>query len=998
MSTFNYNELFFPVQKKPGETEPKTREDREFESFYQDMRAYSGITNYIQSTYQKAKKDEEEKTPLKEQAKQFETRFKDRNITDSDLVASEEEVQNRLLRGQGPILFRNYQDGSLIFNHPSQNEMQWQIGRDRSTRSGILAPEKTTWGQLAQRMLAKDLVDEAFFVKYKNEQVFSSPETRKQIVPILEKMAKYGEYGAGASWAQYAPTVDPEDRYNAFEETLSATILPGYKAIYEFGRNYFGSDPVDVTQSVDKPIGWDPIKAWAIYSKEYPETAAWFETNGMNPQEYLLNARDDFHFFEKLGDFIDNNAFRRTTEHDIQLMGGAEYAWKTTVLPLIRDSFASSDAPIDLAVTALLSSVSFGGAGVGYLSARGSLAVGKLGISANNASKLIKGATALKRISDSTIHWLPHNIPAKFLWAPGKSLSNRVGHYTASAVSVGVVTGAWYNIVNQIQNSNSDSSFKFSTANLYHDVLMEIVGEIGLGGLGLGVSKTVNLAATKAFNVNKLSIKFLDTLPPTLKNTLIASAALLHPQKNLADMSKYELEKHTDAVMLWYQLKSANLLGKDGKQNNILSVGAWGIASGFLGPQDTKLVVDKANREFDSKKDELNLTEDDRDLFVSQMLVNSLASRGIDIGGVAEALNKLRLEKFLAGKLQELQEVNKENETQRDSQVSSLVNRLNDLNEEASKIDPNDSDSIDSINEQIEELNIQLEELQSQSFEANVGSLFENADEQSKAYEEFRLKSEERVKELLKLLNGENVVNSNLELVNDEDVSNVSREDLDEVQDAIENSDIPDNGLPLDTNDQLANQLENAAKLVERAPATPEGEATSAQRNELEEDLAKLERQPQQPQTPAQNTASGIVQGFNALAGGVSIAAATKNATDINRVLAGELTIDEMITDQGLDPNKQTAQDLKAVYNLAQQQGLTSITPDLYISLLAESKGQTTQTQVTPSEPQVTPSEPQVTPSEPQQTTSVDIVNNLKDVDEAKALNNILNQFKEDCN
>jgi hypothetical protein len=91
--------------------------------------------------------------------------------------------------------------------------------------------------------------------------------------------------------------------------------------------------------------------------------------------------------------------------------------------------------------------------------------------------------------------------------------------------------------------------------------------------------------------------------------------------------------------MLWYQLKSANLLGKDGKQNNILSVGAWGIASGFLGPQDTKLVVDKANREFDSKKDELNLTEDDRDLFVSQMLVNSLAIRVIDISVVEEALN-----------------------------------------------------------------------------------------------------------------------------------------------------------------------------------------------------------------------------------------------------------------------------------------------------------------------------------------------------------------------
>ena len=175
------------------------------------------------------------------------------------------------------------------------------MGRSRDTRSGIIAPEKTTWGQIAQRMLARDLVDDAFFLRHEKENVFSSPETRRKIVPTLEKMAKYGEYGAGASWAQYLPFVDPEDRYTVVEELISPF---GYKATHEFLRSYFGTDPVDLTQTVEPPIGWDSMKAWKIYKQDYPETAAWFETNGMNPEEYLANTRDDFHFFEKLGDFI----------------------------------------------------------------------------------------------------------------------------------------------------------------------------------------------------------------------------------------------------------------------------------------------------------------------------------------------------------------------------------------------------------------------------------------------------------------------------------------------------------------------------------------------------------------------------------------------------------------------------------------------------------------------------------------------------------------------
>ena len=193
---------------------------------------------------------------------------------------------------------------------------------------------------------------------------------------------------------------------------------------------------------------------------------------------------------------------------------------------------------------------------------------------------------------------------------------------------------------------------------------MEIVGEFGLGGLGVASSKTVGGITTglnklSGNTVGKLAKKTLDSLPATLQNTLLAAAAVMNPPKNITDMSKYELQKHMDAVMLWYQLKSVGILG-DGKQNNTLSIGAWGIASGMLGPEASKAIVDKANKEFDSKKDELNLTEDDRDLFISQMLINSIASKGIDISGFSELLNKIRLEKFLNLRQQELNEANKE--------------------------------------------------------------------------------------------------------------------------------------------------------------------------------------------------------------------------------------------------------------------------------------------------------------------------------------------------
>lgn len=862
MSSFNYPKLFAPTSVIPGQTEETSREEKDFQKTLSNLQTYSGITNYLKNEYERFEKEEKEKTPLREKAKSFESRFANREITDSDQEASALEIRNRLLRGQGKMIFRDYQTGSLLFGNPSQNEMQWLMGRSRDTRSGILAPEKTTWGQIAQRMLAKDLVDEAFFMRHEKENVFSSPETRRKIVPTLENMAKYGQYGAGASWVQYAPFVDPEDRYTLGEELLSVT---GYKATHEFLRNYFGTDPVDLTQTVEPPIGWDSMKAWKLYKQDYPETAAWFESNGLNPEEYLANTRDDFHFFEKLGDFIDNNAFRRTTEADIQIMGSTEYAWRTTVMPLIRDSFASSDAPIDLAVTALLSSASFGTAGVGYLSVRGSLLASKIGLNVERSAKLVKAATVFKQVADKTISWLPHNIPGKMLWTPGKSLASRVGHYSSSAVGVGIVTGAWYNIVNQIQNANSDSSYRFSGVNLYHDVLMEIIGEFGLGGLGVAGSKAVGGITTgintlSGNNVGKLAKKALDSLPPILKDTLLASASVMNPPKNIADMSKYELQRHVDAVMLWYQLKSVGILG-DGKQNNTLSIGAWGIASGLLGPEASKTIVDKANKEFDSKKDALQLTEDDRDLFISQMLINSIASKGIDISGFSELLNKIRLEKFLGLKQQELNETNKEKQEERLTRISELQDIIIKLEEELN--DPNIDENIrDNIERNLDSWKRELDGLETEVASDNIGKLFSNEEEQLKAFQEFKENQENRVKELLKLLVGDKVVNSNLQIINPDEAQDVQELELNEINDALENSDIPDSGLPMDAAQQVSNQLTDAAIANQNnkqntTPATPEVPATttvSSQRDLTEEEIKTIDSAVPDQNAPMQDT------------------------------------------------------------------------------------------------------------------------------------------------
>ena len=45
---------------------------------------------------------------------------------------------------------------------------------------------------------------------------------------------------------------------------------------------------------------------------------------------------------------------------DIEQMSDVGYAFKTTVLPLVRDSFGSIDAPVDIAATVGLSVVTAG--------------------------------------------------------------------------------------------------------------------------------------------------------------------------------------------------------------------------------------------------------------------------------------------------------------------------------------------------------------------------------------------------------------------------------------------------------------------------------------------------------------------------------------------------------------------------------------------------------------------------------------------------------------
>ena len=629
----DYASLLFPSVGQDENGNPIRKDEEIRQKYLNGLSILPFVEQEIFDEISTAKeKEKEQRSRIFDESKKAQEKFEE--ASDLRLLATEDEIKRRGYNNFQGGPFLNTYTGRYEWGQQAFDEALYVSGRNRDSLKGILAPERHSQSAVANRMLAKGLVSEGFFDQVRDKHIFLTPEERKQAEKELESFAQYGKDGAFANWSQYG--------WNPTTWGVTAALN-----LYE---NYFGKDPLDVAESAPVAKNWNPQKAWELYSDYHPEISSWLLQSGFNP-DTLRSTRDDFNFFERIGDHIDQVNLRRTAEVDLKYMGDISKTLNTTLIPLVRDSFASADAPFDMAATAGLTVLS-GGTATGAFIAMRMAPVG------SRAYKTAKAAATLamhtQRWSNKTMSWLPHNIPAKYLFTPGASTASKLGYFTASSVATGVVTGALYNVANQVNRLNSESDYQFSAENLGHDIVMEIVGELGLGG-GIGavgrsgsfiVSKVNELTHEKA---GKLAKSVIDTLPSSVKDSLALSARLLNPDQAWDDMTGLEAQQHLDSVLAFSSLMKIKLLSKDTKTFPTLSAALWGLGVKSLSPEYTVGVIEEARKKFDEKKKTDNtLTDLDYDIYVANHLLSALYSRGIDVKPQFEVLwEKILRESFL---------------------------------------------------------------------------------------------------------------------------------------------------------------------------------------------------------------------------------------------------------------------------------------------------------------------------------------------------------------
>lgn len=734
----DYASLLFPSTGVDDEGNPIREDEKIRQKYLNGLSIFPFVEQEIFDEISNAKeKEKEARKKLFEDAKNVKNVLEESK--EERLLATENEIQKRVYNNfQGGPFLDTY-SGRYVWGQQAFDEALYTSGRNRDSLKGIMAPERHSQSAVANRMLARGLVSEGFFEQVKDQNVFLTPEERKQAELELQSFTEYGQYGAFANWADYG--LNP--------------LKWGPKGVLNLLENYLGKDPLDVAESAPVTKNWNPQKAWDLYSDYHPEISSWLLQSGFDP-ETLRTTRDDFNFFERIGDHIDQVNLRRTAEIDTRYMGNISKTLNTTLIPLVRDSFASADAPFDMAMTAGLTVLSGGTATVAFVGMR----LAPIGSRAYKAAKM--GATIAmntQKWAGKTMSWLPHNIPAKYLFTPGSSVKSKLGHFTASSVATGVVTGALYNVANQLNRMNSESDYQFSAENLSHDILMEIVGEVGLGGAIGTVGKGGNYLISKVNNLTheragKLAKSVIDKLPSSVKDSLALSARLLNPDQSWDDMTGLEAQQHLDSVFAFASLMRIKLLSKDTETFPTLSAALWGIGSRSMTPEFTAGVIEEARKRFnEKKKTDDTLTDLDYDLYVSNHLLSALQAKGVDVKPQFEQLwEKVLRESFLRTEL---------------------------------KIDP-------------------------EADEATVEAAI-NDNLNIEKFQEYKQKIVDRTKELLADLPVVESRNSSLGVVSDEDLardlSGISEESRAEIADAVAEAVIDDPGLAEGLNEDLARRI-----------------------------------------------------------------------------------------------------------------------------------------------------------------------------------------------
>jgi len=874
----DFSSLLIPVVK--DEDNELVRADmKAYNEYSNDIQLYDYINSYIKESYIKPVDESAEEEKKKQAAKEWQSSL-GRDPSSVDQLADEATVRSRELNNIGPMVFRNNVTGKLLFGQPARDELQWTVSQGRDNVEGIFGFENTALGQVALRMMGSEFNTDSFYEELNKLNMSLDPEKRKQTLERLKGMAGWAEYGALANWVQFLPGVDPEDRFNASEEVLNVF---GYKGFNAFGRNYYSSDPFDLAANLPANPNWNYNKAWEAFTTTNPGAAAWFETNGFNVQSRLKNTRHELDFFYELNEFIDTNAFQRIMSSDVEQMSSTGYAWKTTVLPLIRDSFASVDAPLDIAVTVGLGTLTAGTSTAALVGARTALMAGKIG---STSLKTLNAVQRFRKGAEVVTSWLPHNIAGRFA-KNATSITGKTASYVGTSVGNGIITGAWYNINNQLNNMDNDDTYRWSTENLAHDIALEIVGELGLGGAATmaqaGVFKLGGLIdkGTGSY-IGKAAKKQFEKLPTELKEVLKASASLARVG-NMGDMNNYELQLYTDSVVMMYAMRTAGVIDQKNPTLNFRTAAAWGVATSRLSAEKANTTLKTAKEEFARKKKELQdsgstevLTDEDQDMYVSNMLLSAMLSDSRVNPDTQERIfnlwNSIEREQFNR-EFRSTPEI----ETKQ-KEISDLEDQKLDLVEQlakrSKKISQVEKDILQvEIDDRTAKIAIKTSELETlQSSVKTVENM--SAEELATKLYEWRKGKRERVKTLLGLINPSATVAATTELLSPEEMQQVATDlgaSAPEVIQAMAESEV-ESGLPRDLGVATAGALSVAAASVSQ-PAAPAMEAAP-----VAEVVPEVEAAPVTEAAPITEEAAEIVTAEPAVAPSTEVIEATPEA------------------------------------------------------------------------------------------------------------------------
>lgn len=828
----DFSSLILP-QVKSDDNELVRADLKAYSEYANQLKEYSYINSFIDQMYlqQDKKEDEADRTKIaNDWANSLST-----TPQDSDQMASEDIVRSRRLNATGPLVYRDYQTGQLLFGDPDRNEQQWIISQSKDNIEGIFGFEKPAAAQASLRYMGEAYNREDFYSALQKAGMSLDETQREVAVNRLKEFAAWSEWGWGANWAQFIPFLSPDSRDNLTRETLKALTLGGSGGLTAFGENYYSSDPTDIVANLPQNPNWNYNKAWEAFQETNPGAAAWFVQSGLDVQS-LSNTKNELDFFYELNEFVDRNAFIRIMGSDIEQMSDLGYTFKTTVMPLVRDSFGSIDAPIDIAATIGLAVATSGVGGVALVGTRSAILAGQYG---SKAQKALMAVQKFRKATEVVTSWLPHNVAGKFA-KDATTFTGKASRYAGVSIGNGVITGAWYNINNQLNNMDNDESYRWSTENLGKDIAMEIIGEFGLGGLSSGVQfvsfKGVSALNAKSNNyLGKLAKSQFEKLPTNLQEFLKASSQLARPFGTNEDISNYELRVYTDAVVTAYAMRTAGIIDANNQAPNFRTAAAWGMASQTLSAERTAKIVEKAKGEFKRKKQELQeagstevLSDDDMDLYVAETLFSAMVSdTSLSEAGKQQVVSLwIAMEQEMFNKSQRKEpEVNAKKkeisdlEDQKMNLVEYLEKNKTKLTEEQKK---ETQDKIDGLSAELNTKNIELETL---NRSIDITSM--TAEQLATMLKEWRDGKRKRSRELLALISPSESLSAMESVLSREEMQAAAVELGPEVIPLIETlreTSAPEAGVPVDLGSTLATEMDTAAAKAARIapPAPPE--------------------------------------------------------------------------------------------------------------------------------------------------------------------------------